>query len=26
VLRSALRGARKVEWKGRVYDVRPGVP
>jgi hypothetical protein len=26
VLRSAVRGARKVEWKGRVYDVRPGVP
>jgi len=26
VLRSARRGARKVEWKGRVYDVRPGVP
>jgi len=22
VLRSAGRGARKVEWKGRVYDVR----
>jgi chlorobactene glucosyltransferase len=26
VLRSAGRGARKVEWKGRVYDVRPGLP
>jgi len=26
VLRSASRGARKVEWKGRVYDVRPGLP
>ena len=26
VLRSAVRGARKVEWKGRVYDVRPGLP
>ena len=26
VLRSAVRGARKVEWKGRVYDVRPGSP
>lgn len=25
VLRSAGRGARKVEWKGRVYDVRPQV-
>jgi chlorobactene glucosyltransferase len=25
VLRSAGRGARKVEWKGRVYDVRPPV-
>ena len=27
VLRSAVRGARKVEWKGRVYDVRnAGLP
>ncbi|HEX9054894.1 MAG TPA: glycosyltransferase family 2 protein [Gemmatimonadales bacterium] len=26
VLRSVGRGARKVEWKGRVYDVRTGMP
>ena len=26
VLRSVGRGARRVEWKGRVYDVRAGVP
>jgi chlorobactene glucosyltransferase len=26
VLRSVGRGARKVEWKGRVYDVRTGTP
>ncbi|MGE5232374.1 MAG: glycosyltransferase [Deltaproteobacteria bacterium] len=26
VLRSVGRGARKVEWKGRVYDVRAGTP
>jgi chlorobactene glucosyltransferase len=25
VLRSAARGARKVEWKGRVYDARAGI-
>lgn len=25
VLRSSSRGARKVEWKGRVYDVRAGL-
>jgi hypothetical protein len=25
VLRSVSRGARKVEWKGRVYDVRAGL-
>jgi chlorobactene glucosyltransferase len=26
VLRSVSRGARRVEWKGRVYDVRGGAP
>jgi hypothetical protein len=26
VLRSVGRGGRKVEWKGRVYDVRAGMP
>jgi chlorobactene glucosyltransferase len=26
ILRSASRGSRRVEWKGRVYDVRAGAP
>ena len=26
ILRSVSRGARKIEWKGRVYDIRPGLP
>ncbi|HZM27465.1 MAG TPA: hypothetical protein VFB89_08915, partial [Gemmatimonadales bacterium] len=25
ILRSVIRGARRIEWKGRVYDIRPGL-
>jgi hypothetical protein len=25
IMRSVIRGARRIEWKGRVYDIRPGL-
>src|SRR5262249_52879410 len=25
ILRSVIRGARRIEWKGRVYDIRPSL-